>query len=52
MATRVEHRISVVVRGDSIYPKYLEDDTVIIKKLEFCDNGQDSAVIGDGNDAT
>jgi repressor LexA len=42
----------LVVRGNSMMPKYLEDDTVIIKKQECCESGQDAVVIVDGNDAT
>ena len=47
-----ETYFGLVVHGDSMYPKYLEDDTVIIKKQECCDSGQDAVVIVDGNDAT
>lgn len=40
------------VKGDSMYPKYLEGDTVILQKEKTCDNGDDCAVLVNGDAAT
>ncbi|MDL2294665.1 helix-turn-helix domain-containing protein [Ruminococcaceae bacterium OttesenSCG-928-D13] len=40
------------VRGDSMYPEYLEGDTVIIRKQNYCECGQDCAVYVNGYEAT
>lgn len=40
------------VKGDSMYPKYLEGDTVILRKEKTCDNGDDCAVLVNGDAAT
>lgn len=40
------------VQGDSMYPKYLEGDTVIVRKTEDCESGQDCVVYVNGYDAT
>ena len=40
------------LKGDSMYPKYLDSDIVIFEKASTCDNGQDCAVIVNGDDAT
>ena len=40
------------VSGNSMYPKYIEGDYVIIKKQPDCNNGQDCAVRVNGCDAT
>lgn len=40
------------VKGDSMYPRYLEGDTVILRKQNTCDSGDDCAVLVNGNDAT
>lgn len=40
------------VVGDSMYPKYLAGDTVILRKEPTCDSGDDCAVLVNGNDAT
>lgn len=40
------------VHGDSMFPKYLEDDTVIVKVQPTCENGQDCIVQVNGFDAT
>lgn len=40
------------VRGDSMYPKYLEGDTVILRKDSTCDSGDDCAVLVNGDAAT
>lgn len=38
--------------GDSMYPKYLDGDVVIIKEQPDCESGQDCAVRINGNDVT
>ena len=40
------------VIGDSMYPKYLDGDVVIIKEQPDCENGQDCAVRINDNDVT
>lgn len=40
------------VQGDSMYPKYLEGDTVIVRKDSTCESGQDCVVYVNGYDAT
>lgn len=40
------------VKGDSMFPKYLEGDNLIIKKQSCCDSGDDAVIIVNGNDAT
>lgn len=40
------------VTGDSMFPTYLEGDTVIVLKQSTCDSGDDCVVIIDGTDAT
>lgn len=44
--------IALKVIGDSMYPKYLEGDIVIILLQQDCENGQDCAVYVDGYDVT
>jgi len=40
------------VKGDSMFPKYLDGDTVIFLKTDSCDSGTECAVIVNGTDAT
>lgn len=40
------------IQGNSMYPKYLENDIVIFLKTPDCDSGTDSAVIVNGDNAT
>lgn len=40
------------VDGDSMYPKYLDGDTVIIEKTPDCESGTDAAVYVNGYEAT
>lgn len=40
------------VKGDSMYPKYLEGDTIIVRKQPTCENGQDCVVYVNGFNAT
>lgn len=40
------------VKGDSMYPKYMEGDTIIVRKQSYCESGQDCIVYVNGFDAT
>ena len=40
------------VKGDSMYPRYLEGDTVILRKETTCQSGDDCAVLVNGGEAT
>lgn len=40
------------VKGDSMYPRYLEGDTVILQKEKTCESGDDCAVLVNGAEAT
>ena len=40
------------VKGDSMSPKYEDGDVLILRRQETCDNGQDCAVLVNGDDAT
>ncbi len=40
------------VKGDSMWPKYLDEDTVILLKENSCDSGDDCAVLVNGDAAT
>ncbi|MCL2198160.1 MAG: helix-turn-helix domain-containing protein [Defluviitaleaceae bacterium] len=40
------------ISGNSMYPKYLEDDVVIFLASNDCNSGDDCAVIINGDDAT
>ncbi len=42
----------LVVKGDSMFPEYLEGDIVVIRKQPCCDSGDDCAVIINDADAT
>ncbi|URN84011.1 LexA family protein [Acetobacterium wieringae] len=44
--------IALIVKGDSMYPKYFEGDVVIIEVTPDCNNGQDAVVYVNGYDAT
>lgn len=44
--------IGLVVDGDSMYPKYLKGDVVIIEVTPQCENGEDCVVYVNGYDAT
>ena len=41
----------IKVKGDSMSPKYLEGDTIIVEKTSDCENGQDCVVAVNGNEA-
>lgn len=40
------------VKGDSMFPEYLDGDTLIIEKVEDCESGQDCIVMVNGSDGT
>lgn len=40
------------VRGDSMLPKYVEGDTIIVKAQTDCESGEDAVVYVNGYDAT
>lgn len=40
------------IKGDSMAPKYEDGDVVILRKQNTCENGQDCAVMVNGDDAT
>lgn len=44
--------IALKVRGDSMYPKYLDGDVVILQVQETCESYDDCAVYVNGYDAT
>lgn len=44
--------IALKVTGDSMYPKYEEDDTIIIRLQTECHSGDDCVVYVNGYDAT
>lgn len=44
--------IGLKVKGDSMYPKYVENDTIIVLITPDCDSGQDCVVFVNGYDAT
>ncbi len=40
------------VKGNSMYPKYMDGDLIILRKQSDCESGQDAAVRVNGDDAT
>ncbi len=40
------------VRGDSMFPKYMDGDTIIVKKQSNCESGDDCVVYVNGYEAT
>ena len=44
--------LGLKVEGDSMYPKYLDGDTVILEKCPDCESGTDAAVYVNGYEAT
>lgn len=40
------------IKGDSMNPEYLDGDTIILEKVDDCENGQDCVVMVNGNDGT
>lgn len=43
---------ATIVCGDSMYPKYIEGDVIIVRKQPTCDSGQDCVVYVNGYEAT
>lgn len=52
MTTGGQEYIGLRVRGDSMYPKYMDGDTLIIQLQPDCESGQDAVVYINGYDAT
>lgn len=50
-ASQGEH-FGLVVRGDSMFPRIVEDDIVIVRKQSDCDSGDIAVVLVNGSDAT
>ena len=40
------------IKGNSMFPEYLDGDTIILEKVDDCENGQDCVVMVNGNDGT
>lgn len=40
------------IKGNSMYPEYLDGDTIILEKVDDCESGQDVVVMVNGNDGT
>lgn len=40
------------IKGDSMYPEYLDGDTLILLKQDNCESGEDAVVMVNGNDGT
>ena len=40
------------VKGDSMFPEYLDGDTLILEKVDDVENGQDAVVMVNGDDGT
>lgn len=40
------------IKGNSMYPEYLDGDTIILEKVDDCESGQDCVVMVNGNDGT
>lgn len=40
------------IKGSSMWPKYLDGDTIIVLKQDDCESGQDAIVMVNGNDGT
>lgn len=40
------------IKGNSMYPDYLDGDTIILEKTDDCESGDDAVVMVNGNDAT
>lgn len=52
MAAGGKEFIALKVKGDSMWPQYLEDDVVIIQLQPDCESGDDCAVYVNGYDVT
>lgn len=51
-ATGGREYFALQVKGDSMYPVYLDGDIVIVRKQETCETGDDCVVYINGYDAT
>lgn len=40
------------IKGNSMFPEYLDGDTIILEKVNDCESGQDCVVMVNGNDGT
>lgn len=40
------------IKGNSMYPEYLDGDTIIVRRQDTADTGDDAVVMVNGNDAT
>lgn len=40
------------IKGNSMYPDYLDGDTIILERVDDCENGDDCVVMVNGNDGT
>ena len=40
------------IKGNSMYPEYLDGDTIILEKVDDCESGQDCVVMVNGDDGT
>ena len=52
MARGGKEYFALRIKGDSMYPRYETGDVVIFRKQDTCENGQDCAVMVNGDDAT
>lgn len=52
MARGGKEYFALQLKGDSMYPRYEDADVVIFRKQDTCENGQDCAVMVNGDDAT
>ena len=51
MASSDKTYFGIKVKGDSMSPKYIENDTLIVEKSSTCNNGDDCIVAINGNEA-
>lgn len=51
-ANMVDDHGALIVKGDSMYPKYMDGDIVIFRCQPDCDSGKDCVVYVNGYDAT
>lgn len=40
------------IKGNSMFPDYLDGDTIILEKIDNCESGDDCVIMVDGNDGT
>lgn len=40
------------IKGDSMYPEYLDNDTIILEKVDDCESGDDCVVMVNGDNGT